>query len=78
MSYNIRLVIGSVSFLATFACSASLVETVEPCLNMFQVNNKETRTTLSTLFWFLIVIFEQVLNIIVLHINSKLLLEILK
>ena len=34
-----------ISFRAAFTCSLSIVETAYPIVNMFQVNNKEARTS---------------------------------
>ena len=54
------------------------METVKSWVIMLQVNNKETRITLSMLFLFLMIKSEQVLNIITLQLKRKFLLEILK
>ena len=78
MNYDIRLVTGSTFFPVPFTRPLPLVETVEPRFRMFQVNSEDIRTTLSTPFWFLIINFEQVLKIILLHLKRKFLLEIFK
>ena len=39
-----------------------MVDTVQACVNMLQVKNKEIRTPFSMLFWFLMVKFEQKLH----------------
>ena len=39
-----------------------MVDTVQACVNMLQVKNKEIRTPFSMLFWFLMVTFEQKLH----------------
>ena len=55
------------------------MEIVKIRVSMFHVNNKETTTTMSTSFLFLMVKFERVSNIILLHLlKRKLPLEILK
>ena len=60
-------------------CLLSLMEIVKIRVSMFHVNNKETITTMSTPFWFLMVKFERVSNIILLHLlKRKLPLKILK
>ena len=54
------------------------METVKTPVSMSQVNNIETILTLSMSFWFLMIKFEQVWNIILLNLKKKFLLQILK
>ena len=55
-----------------YSLPSSLVETVETSVSI------KTRTTLSKFVWFLMVKFEQVWNIILLHLKGEFLLKILK
>ena len=78
INYDIRMVSGFMPTVFTW-WSLSLMEKVKVRVSMFHVNNEETITTMSTRFWFLMVKFELVSNVILLHLlKRKLLLAILK
>ena len=56
----------------------AVVERVEVHVTKSPVSNKKNRTTLSTLFWLLVVKFEHVRSIILLQLKRNFLLEILR
>ena len=60
---EIYVITRALTFQVTFPCSKSAIETLEKGVNMFKVNNKNSKTTSLTPFWCFFVNFEYISHI---------------